>query len=306
MRELIAAPGCACLSGTVLPATRAELMAQGAEQLDLGLGEPALLGTCFDEALVLTSNAGALIEAQGGYGPLQRCGDLFRLTERRAGIRVDDWRCLPVLRTAAGDSIAVIALDGRVQHRIHLAGHDREIARTLPVLVAMDHRPAAQQPEADRSNIVSLAAIRDLRLNWHQRTDGTQVDEIIRNRGCGRLVALPAMGQRARKVRPGLIGGFLDFICRQREPIRATVAVDGMAHSLGGVIETVQHLGPMILCLTSAGRFAMDPHAIAEIWATRHGRRAGLEIYAPNGQSIALLGGAQDRWAEFIEAYPPA
>lgn len=301
MPDTTAARCCACRCGAIGSATMAELLANGAVALDLGLAELALVGTTFDGAQVLTSNAGALVEGRGGYGPLQRCGDRFRIMPQRASVRVEDWRSLPVLLSPAATELSVIAPDGRVQHRIRLTEAERVVAQTLPQAT-----PAPLPPAEMPSNVVSLAAIRARRENWHRMHCGEQIDDLIRDGGVARLGSFPALGQQARRLQAGLLASFLDFLCQRRCGLQVTVPATGMAQSLFGKVHTFDRLGQVLICTTDDGRFALDPAQIAQVWAIRHGTRASVEIYGHDGRCIALLGGTDAPWEGYVAAFPSA
>lgn len=296
----------ACHCPPALPATCAALERAGGRAVDLGLEELALFAICFDAALILTTNHGALVEGRGGYAALQRTGTPLRLNPRRPAIRVQGWRALPVLLSPAGAdgpaALSVAAGDGRIQHRIQIAGDDLIRAETLPHLAAT---PTAAPLRPRPDNVFSLVELRQRRATWAQLSMADRIDDILHDGGAARCAYLPLIGAGARRVQPQILPSFIRYLCRQNRSIAVTVPVDGMAQTLLGDALRCGTLGPMILCDTTSGRFALDPAHIASLWVTRHGADAALELYDAHRTCLAILHAPPcPTWASYLEAMP--
>ena len=313
---------CAAAACAPLPEKLADLVAlAGTQALDLGLAELALVGTCFDNAQILTRNAGALIQGRGGYAAFQPCGSRFRANRRRVTIRVNETRAVSVLRSPEMPArrmpatISVVDAAGVVGHRIQLLDDaDRLKAQSLPSS-ALDPMPE-QGVTATRqaANVVSLAGVRQARQRWTGAHLGDHLDDLVLDAGQARLSCLPYLGRaRARRVATSILPSFLDFLCHHRAGFSATLPFGGMAQSMSAQALGLRRAGSLLICETDAGLFLVDMALVGQGWVTRlgtAGAEAALELYDHDGRCLLLLHGDPwsnaTNWASYLEAMPGA
>lgn len=315
-------PGC---GRAPLPETLTQLVEDSrAVPLDLDLPGLALLGTALDDAQIITHNHGALVQARGGYGRFQSCGEPFRPSERRIPIRVAEGRNHAIMRSDSDAdkrhpaAISVVGRDGRVGHRIQFFSEADWLAACC-IDVAADQVGApcdgdmSAEPDC-AANIVRLDTVRYVRDRWSVAGFSDHLDDLLLDRRADRMTNLCYVGTaRARRVSPAHLASFLSFLCDRQLPFSATVPAAGLIQTLSGRGEALHSAGSVVLCETSRGMFSLDLARVAYAWVTRVGGTgqnpsAMLELYDDTGRCLVLLHAdpwsEAANWAAWLEALP--
>lgn len=303
------AAACGCVQTAPLPENVQQLVLQGGVAIDICLEELALFGTSLDNAIIMTSNANAIVQGRGGYAGYQSVGQRLRLNPRRPVMRMADARDMLVMLSPAcaeaPAALSVIATDGRIQHRVQVAGADWNRVETLPHS-GIRAAPVVDGP-ATSSNVIVLHDVRHRRENWATATIGMCLDDVLHDAGRVRLRCLPHVRAGARRVKPQLLYSFISFLCERRVCLAATVFAEGMSQTISGTSRKATTMGRFIICETDSGRFALDPDGVAHAWICRHGAAAHLELYNKSGVCIAVLHAPPSGdWSDYLEAFPGA
>ena len=301
-----------CLTQAPLPRSLAEYTAL-ADLTDIGAAfEPlALAGTLFDDALITTQNAGALISCRGGYGALQRSDMPLRLTrsERRADIRFACSQSVNMTKVRQDDSISLIALDRDclVQHRVQLGTiSDISVAHNLE---GHPHAaPSATPPDA--SNVIPFGAIRRARHDWQASDVGQHLNDFLINRGRLRFQTLPYAGRnKAWEVGWRVLPSFVTFLSDKAFSTARMVVGDGLIHMDVGALTDAETYGDVVMAGFGTRRFALDFRRVRHAWVTYVKGCAQLELYDDRGAALAIIGADPyaniGEFADMLLALPP-
>lgn len=316
---------CLCRASGTLPETRAALEKVAAlTALDPDLEVLALLGTGFEDALISTRNAGALVMGRGGYGPTQRHGTRLRLVRKRINLRIGHARGASLARvegtTGGGERGALVVLDGadKVVHRVQYRSRvDEKIGRSLDPQGAPDcSSPDGGTPDwatdcapgctPDRSvtadaapddTIIPLTAIRNARMRWDEDKLSDHLDLVLSDGGATRSRCLPHVGtDRARRVEAGLIPSFFAFLAEHAFPFTRAVPSQGILQFDIGCITALAQPDGVLVSQTERGAFSLDLDSIGSVWVTTMRGCAALELYDHAARNLAVL--FADPWAE--------
>jgi putative heme degradation protein len=312
---LCRAAGCETFRHSPLPETLADLQAGGALcPLDHDLEELALLGTAFEDVLISTRNGGALLVQQGGYGPLQTCGDIWRISPRRATLRVSSSAPVQVMRLAPNDQDAtgqvrgaVLVADaaGRIMHRVqYRMPQDEMVAMSLVPRLAEDEPPTfpAAQPANVAGTVVSLSAVRQARNDWIAADPGQHLNDLMQSGGQARCRMLPHIGsERAWQVVPQILESFLCYLARRGQShSRMVPGGAGIIQMTGGTLSKVQRVETLLLAEGQpqirqgqpmrGSMLTLDLEQIDRIWVIASGAHWQLELYDVDETCLAILG----------------
>lgn len=296
---------CACaiaahpdLAGEELPATRTALEAHGpVEALAADLEDLALIGTEFDEALITTRNAGALISGRGGYGAFQSVQAPWRPSRWRVSLRVAPCAGLALLRSARDPgsrtpgSIVVLDSEDRIIHRVqYVTDHDLTIAATL----ARDDRAArlpASEPAVWDDKVVSLAAIRAARAGWTHAGTGAHLNDLIgEDAGRQRRLCLPHLGhERAWRILPSVLPMMLGYFRERRISFARLVSGPGLIQADLGPLERVVRGNDVLTASATGSVFSLALDQIGSVWVARCGTDWQLELYGHDLKAIAAF-----------------
>ncbi|MEM6595013.1 MAG: hypothetical protein AAF672_09495 [Pseudomonadota bacterium] len=282
-----------CLTQAPLPQALAEYDAS-ANLSDIGAAfEPlALAGTLFDDALITTQNAGALISCGGGYGALQRSDMPLRLTrsERRADMRFASEQTVNLTRVEQDGRVSVVALDrhGQIQHRVQLGVHDDiAVAQSLEV---QPHQARAAT-EGFASNFIPLDAIRCARQGWRGADVGQHLNAFLVNGGTLRHRTLRHIGKyKAWEIGLCILPSFVTFLSDKAVSAARVVIGDGLMQLDVGALSGVETHDDVVIAGSETRRFALDFKQIASAWVTSMNRCSQLELYDANGCALAIIG----------------
>ena len=257
----------------------------------------ALLGTQLGDALVTTNNGAALISAKGGYAAYQNTSMPFRLSRRRASLRVAASASVRLFRSEdrTGPPCLLVAnANGQIIHRI--VAHDAYDLRVIGSLETRGLPRCAQQDSVDLSdvtgkNIVSLAAVKAARETWPCSDAGHHLNDMIFDGGFSRAQTLPHVGEgRAWQVTVKTVPSFITYLADKGIGHACFVPVAGLMQ--GGLVREAEvSLAGQILIVKSdsAQHFALDLDQVATAWVTRFGLVSQLEIYDQTGRAIAVI-----------------
>ncbi|MCV6584207.1 MAG: hypothetical protein OIF47_01595 [Marinibacterium sp.] len=291
-------PTACCLAGSALPDTLDDLRAvSGFAELGHDLETLALIGTQFENALITTRNAGALIAGRGGYAALQRSDAPLRLTRapRRVDLRFCPATPIRLARYAdgnGGDGIAAFDHSGRVQHRVQLgAPADRQVLCSLGQGAVASSAPAASDTPNHGQNVIPLAAIRRARDIWNTADLGAHLNDLLRSCGRERRACLPHVGvNRAWQILPDVLPSFLTYASDRGIGMARFVPAAGLMQADVGPLETITLVGQLVTARAGAGTFSIDLSAIDSAWVAAIGRFWQIELYDAQGDCLAVLG----------------
>ncbi|MEM6741605.1 MAG: hypothetical protein AAF646_15965 [Pseudomonadota bacterium] len=286
-----------CRLRETLPQTRDEILALG-DLVELGhdFEALALAGTQFEDALITTQNAGALIAGRGGYGALQTTGTSLRLSqaERRMDVRFLPTSAINLARATTPASAAptsVMAMDdaGRVRHRIQVTSTmDLLVALSLPRRANCTAAPPLR--EGVDHNVVPLTAIRNARESWDQVDVAHHLNDFLFDGGVSRSRCLAHIGpNRAWRILPEIVPSFLDFLGRRRIGIARFVLGHGLMQSDVGILSDVRESDRVVVAREKQKSFALDLKEVASVWVTVCRQQWHLEFYDPQRAGVAVI-----------------
>lgn len=282
-----------CLTQAPLPRTLAEYTAS-ADLTEMGADfeQLALAGTLFDDALITTQNAGALLSCRGGYGALQRSDMPLRLTRstRRADIRFACTQAVNLTRVEQEDYISLIALDRdcHVQHRVQLGAKS-----DISMATSLDRLPHDEctATTSDPSNVIPFGAIRRARQDWQTSDVGWHLNDFLLQRGHLRFRTLPYVGRnKAWGVGLGILPSFMTFLSDNAISTTRMVVGDGLIHMDVGVLKTAETYGDVVIVGSGTRRFALDFKEVRHAWVTCLKGCSQLELYDDEGSALAIIG----------------
>ncbi len=281
-------------------------------QLDCDLETLGLLGTTLSNAVVTTLNEAAFITASGGYGRYRSTAMPHRLSHSRVNLRfAPDISVRVALYTpdaSLRQSLLISDLTGKISHRIETTDDfDKALLRSIE---PSQDTPNYQIETPKMPEVISLAAVRNARMQWDSRDTGQQLNDILNDAGRTRRTILPHVGSnRARPILPQVLMSFFSYIMRNRVRHVQQVPSHGLIQSAlvqSGNVELVNNL---VLLHSCEQTMAIDQEQIESIWVTQTGPLSLLEIYGDDGRAIASFGADPNsdirRWNDLLASLPP-
>lgn len=308
---------CLCAQGQETPQTLSDLRTKtSVSPLDVDLETLAMVGTQLAEALITTSNNGALISGRGGYARAQPIHADWTVSGARVALRYAPQAPLRFGRSAENASMrlpsSVFALNsaGQIRHRVQVFGaFDRRVVEALPPQSHWPQAPVPAQSEQAKGDVVSLCAVRAARRGWSEAGAGAHLNDLISDGGVIRHQCLPHMGAaRAWQIAPGYLESFLNFLAERRISFTRVVPCEGMLQANAGPVDAVRHAGNLCVALAENHLFSYDRSQVDTVWVTACGAHWQIELYSRSGKAIAVL--ASDyradevQWRRFLSCLP--
>jgi hypothetical protein len=275
------------------PRTLAALQAQAEVTfVEGGLDTVGLIGAQLSDALISTNNGAALLSSMGGLSRLQDITRPFHISRSRVTLRVDPATQVQLARTAGRSGPDTVLLVTDPQDHVSLrieanGGYDAQVLSALDQDVQSDFTP---QRAVKRSNIVSLAAVRQARDRWAHSDSGMHLNDILKDGGFARLTTLPHVGDgRAWQIQEQVIVSFLTYLIERRMSFSSLVAGCGFLQGATFQDGDIRLLDKILLLHCDRCHFALDLSQVTSCWVSRFGAVSHLEFYAKDGTAIAVL-----------------